>query len=314
MYFVACEYNGVLVEEGVQIKPNCSSHCTCHDQKFQCETLPCLVDGPTCSVAGESHYQTFDLRYFDFQGDCEYILTTPCDSDEFSVVIRNGAHNEHVSSVDQVTISVPSENLVIVLGRGGTVTVNGVQNTNKSIGVIYRSDKVEVLQVGGHPQVTLLEQPLKLFWDGLYRVEVTTSSLWKNKLCGLCGNYNDNPSDDFMDQDGNPVDTAEEFGNSWATGDTSSCGLLAEPPFCVGDIREQAIKRCDALTSAIFGICNTMIDPIPFHQDCIFDYCNCNDEDRDHCYCESLATYASACAADGISFPSEWRKHYGCCK
>ena len=83
---------GMLYEEGVQIQPNCSTRCTCRNRQFECETQTCFTDGPTCYAAGDPHYQTFDFRYYDFQGDCEYVLSTPCDSDEFSIIVGNSAH------------------------------------------------------------------------------------------------------------------------------------------------------------------------------------------------------------------------------
>ena len=311
----ACNVDGVLYEEGIQLQPNCSTRCTCYNREFQCESQPCLIDGKICIAAGDPHYQTFDLHYYEFQGDCEYILSTPCDSDEFTVVVRNAAKDAYLSSADQVTVSVPGDGLTIVLGRGNgrTITVNGVLESDVSVGVIYQSDKVQVLRVGGHPQVVLLEQRVKIFYDGVNRVEVTASTTWQDKLCGLCGNYNGNPSDDFMDQDGNQLSTADEFATSWATGDTSACGILEDTPLCFGDKREQAIKRCAYLTGELFSACHSALDPEPFEDDCVFDICNCVYENINQCFCESLATYSSACSATGVVLQG-WRDYYGCCK
>ena len=311
----ACNIDGVLYEEGTQLQPNCSTRCTCYNREFQCESQPCLADGATCIAAGDPHYQTFDLHYYEFQGDCEYILSKPCDSDEFTVVVRNAAKNAYLSSADQVTISVPGDGVTIILGRGsgGTITVNGVLESDVSVGVIYQSDKVQVLRVGGHPQVVLLEQGVRIFYDGVNRVEVTTSTIWQDKLCGLCGNYNGDPSDDFMDQDGNQLATAEQFASSWATGDTTSCGILDEAPLCVGDDREQAIKRCAVLNGEFFSPCHSALGYEPFEDYCIIDVCNCIHENIHQCFCESLATYSSACTAAGVVLQG-WRDYYGCCK
>ena len=40
-------------------------------------------------------------------------------------------------------------------------------------------------------------------------------SKYQNKVCGLCGNYNDNRSDDTLTKKGRAVDTPERFFNSW---------------------------------------------------------------------------------------------------
>ncbi len=38
---------------------------------------------------------------------------------------------------------------------------------------------------------------MTLSWDGQHFAEVTADSLWKGRLCGLCGDYNGNPDDEF---------------------------------------------------------------------------------------------------------------------
>ena len=39
---------------------------------------------------------------------------------------------------------------------------------------------------------------LKIAWDGQTSVYVEMSTLAAGKTCGLCGNFNGNPDDDFM--------------------------------------------------------------------------------------------------------------------
>ena len=302
----------MLYQEGEQIEPNCSTRCTCRKREFQCETQACSTDGPTCIVAGDSHYQTFDLHYYEFQGDCEYILTTPCDSNEFNITVTNIAHDEYVSCVNQVTISIPEINLKIVLGRGsgGSVTINGILQPNVGDGIIMRSDEVEIIRAGGHPHVIIIAHDIKVFWNGLNRVQVTAATVWEDKLCGLCGHYNNDASDDFMTPNVELVSTAEEFSSSWIlNNDISTCGLLSSPPRCVGRTRSEAENRCGVLSRSVFSSCNSLLNPSPFIRDCVFDYCNCNETNRQECYCESLATYVAACATVGATI-SDWRDYY----
>lgn len=48
-------------------------HSTCKGGTFECTDLVCPK---TCWTVGGAHYQTFDGRVYDFDGDCEYILAT----------------------------------------------------------------------------------------------------------------------------------------------------------------------------------------------------------------------------------------------
>ena len=221
-FILACTYNGVQYQEGEQIQPNCSTRCTCRQTEFQCETQACLADGPTCYASGDPHYKTFDSRYYDFQGTCHYVLTTPCNSSEFSVIVGNSAHNSFVSCTANVTILVPSLSLQIVLGRGstgGTVAINGTLQPNNGDGIILQSSGVEVLRSGGRLHVLLVMYGVRIFWDGSTRVEVTVSQSWQNKLCGLCGNFNNDGADDFTTPNGTQALIEYVFGNSWLTTD-----------------------------------------------------------------------------------------------
>jgi len=293
----------VIYQQGEEIQPNCSTRCVCQNREFVCETVPCAVDGATCTVSGYSHYRTFDLQLFDFQGDCEYVLTTPCDSDEFIVIVKNIAHDQFVSCVGQISITI--SNTEIILGRADYVIINGDNRTQSYDGVISTSDELQVLRIGGNIHVFLLAQNVTIFWDGLYRVEVSVSTAWQNRLCGLCGNYNIDDTDDFMTPEGNQVANANVFATSWPTGNTSTCGVLASSPFCLGQARTDAINTCSLIMQNVFADCTSVVDPAPFFIACSFDYCNCHTNQMD-CFCESLATYASACSRGGIVVPT-WR-------
>ena len=92
MYIVtACKYVNITYVEHQQIQSNCSTHRTCRNGVFECEAVLCSIVGATytCVASGDPHYQTFNLHFFDFQGEYEYILTTPCDSDEFIITVKN---------------------------------------------------------------------------------------------------------------------------------------------------------------------------------------------------------------------------------
>ena len=294
---------GIKYEEGHQIQSDCTTRCVCQSGHFICEQQPCSINGATCYVSGDPHYLTFDQQYYDFQGDCDYVLTQSCNSSEFSVIVTNSAHNQYVSYTDTVRVVVPNENLNILLGRGGggTVIINDIEQPNNGDEVVLRSGEVEVVRVGGHPHVILNTIGVRVSWDGLYRVAVTVSTSWRGRLCGLCGNYNDDPNDDFQAPNGMLESTSNDFGLSWVIDNTqNSCGGLLDLEQCPAEVMADAQTRCSALQENVFASCHDQVDPAPFISDCIFDYCYCNEVDRNECYCNSLATYASVCADRGV--------------
>ena len=290
--------------------------CTCRGGTLQCEAQECPIDGPTCCAVGDPHYKTFDNRYYDFQGGCSYILAESCKGDDFSIIARNEPHNDRVSCVDQVTIRVPRENnITLVLGRsrGGTVTINGDLQTHIGDGEIYATRDVQVLRIGSNLHVILPTIGVRIFWDGLWRVQVTVSKEWSNRVCGMCGNYDGNAANDFQDPDGNVVGTPNEFGESWETDDTR---LVCTPPIdaaCSTEDQARATERCAGMRSDVFSACNRVVDPTTFFNDCVVDGCNCEEEDKTACFCENFAAYAAVCTAAGVPVTG-WRNLLECRK
>ena len=305
---------GVQYNEGDYITSNCSSRCVCRDRHFVCEPQLCITDGATCQAYGDPHYRTFDQQYFDFQGTCEYVLTKSCSTSDFSVIVTNSAHNQYVSCTDTVRVLVPNENLNILLerGRGGTVTINDMLQPNNGDGVILQSGEVEVARIGGRPHIILSTIGVRVSWDGFYRVDVTVSTRWRGNLCGLCGNYNGDPNDDFQNPNGSLESSANDFGLSWVVGNSTDdrCSGLAPLIPCSTDVMDEAHRRCGVLREEHFSACNSIVDPTTFIESCVFDYCHCNVNDQEECYCNSLSTYAGACGANGIVL-SNWGRACG---
>lgn len=40
-------------------------------------------------MLGQSHFKTFDNKFFTFTGQCQYLLARDCTDKEFSVIIEN---------------------------------------------------------------------------------------------------------------------------------------------------------------------------------------------------------------------------------
>ena len=307
-----CTYNGVIYQQGEQIKPNCTAKCTCRNGQWVCSQTHCF-NGATCYASGDPHYGTFDGRRYDFQGLCEYVLAKDCQRGRFTVTVVNSKCGRTVSCTSEVTVTVPNFNLVIVLKRGpsgGELHVNGDHYPNMGNGPILSVGEVEIVRSSGSLIVILMNTGLVVTWRGTSVVQVQASEAFKNELCGLCGNYNENILDDFQNPSGVIEPNVNDFGFSWLLdGHTRSNCTLPPPDPCPAFIENQGVSRCNVLKGPQFSACHNTISPETYIADCIYDYCRCPSNQREACYCDSLESYAKACVAKGIVL-NKWRALY----
>ena len=59
-----------------------------------------------------------------------------------------------------------------------------------------------------HFQMLKTNFSLEVHWDGDNTVDVLIDETFKNRTCGLCGNFNGNDSDDFKNPNGTLVSIA----------------------------------------------------------------------------------------------------------
>ena len=298
---------------GSVIEPNCTMKCTCIGGMFNCTKQKCVIDGPTCYAFGYSHYQTFDSRHYDYYGNCEYVLVQPCDASGFNIT---GGYDEQASLLSYVRIVVPSDDLEIVLrGRNNSsgITINGVNQVVSGDGYVLQSENFEIVRISENFHVLLVTHQVRITWDASYGVGITVGQTWLTKLCGLCGlcgYYSNQHSDDFRIPNNEVVLDPKQFGASWLYKKASiTCNKASSLESCPASVKEDAEAKCNELYSNVFNTCNEVVDPAPYIDKCVADYCLCHTDNRDDCYCNSLAVYASVCAANRVVI-LHWREVY----
>lgn len=145
---------------------------------------------------------------------------------------------------------------------------------------------------------------------------VSMPTAFMNKVCGLCGNFNGDPNDDFTMPSSTQAPNATVFGQSWKVHN------LTWDEGCIDDNRGhecdvQALKQwegenyCGLLMKRPFSQCHSVIDPAIYIQNCLYDVCMA--DGHKNYLCNALEVYSSVCQRFGIQL-TNWREAANCCK
>lgn len=150
-------------------------------------------------------------------------------------------------------------------------------------------------------------------WDAHVTVKVPQS--YAGALCGLCGNFNGDSSDDLALRGGGQAANALAFGKSWQEETRPGCGAT-EPGDCpkldsLLAEQLQSKKNCGIVADpkGPFRECHKVLDPQGVVRDCVYDRCLLPGQTEP--LCDALATYAAACQAAGVTVHA-WRSEEFC--
>ncbi|XP_067860687.1 mucin-2-like [Heptranchias perlo] len=297
-----CLFGGENHTAGSTIQRDCNK-CTCKVGLWHCSTNPCPK---TCQVHGDGQYITFDGKRYMFDGNCEYIFVEDhC--------------NQEGGTFQILTESVPccengvtcSRNIKILLAGIELILTDGrVVRADKS-GQTQCKDDFYSLHTVGLYLILTFPNGITVIWDKRTRLSITLDPRWKNKVCGLCGNFNDDVSDDLTTKGNSLVTNAVKFGNSWKSS-LSCSGTLNQTfpcdrnPYCL----VWAQRKCSIMKDAIFQKCHKKVDPTPYYDACVQEACACDLEGKYLGFCTAVAVYAEACNKAGVCI--DWRTPERC--
>ncbi|XP_060132429.1 IgGFc-binding protein [Zootoca vivipara] len=329
-----CTHNGLYYkpEEEFWADETCGSRCRCDPSlgMVVCRPASCkasercmTVDGirgchpisyATCTATGDHHYTTFDGKRYDFSGTCVYQLVGLCSKDPtltpFTISIQNSQGSKTMPFSSVVTLDIYNRTVTISQEHPHTIKVDGVFVDLP----FYHEDKVKAYISGAHVLViTNFDLTVTFGWNRL--VHVTVPKSYRNGLCGLCGNDNQDSGDDLIMKGGSPAANVNQFAESWKIGEIPGCGngCTSNCPVCE-EAQKQTYKEdryCGILIrkDGPFKQCHKAIDATAYFEDCVADVCQY--KGHHETLCSAISVYVTACQAQGIHI-GQWRSASFC--
>ncbi|KAG2462997.1 MUC6 protein, partial [Polypterus senegalus] len=239
---------------------------SCTCQKGVFNCEPYKACPATCIHYGEGHFITFDNTFFNFDGACEYTMLT-----NITVELSNSTIKVTPQSAYGL-LTLKTNYLYLMLSMG-------IPDTDNIISIIWN-----------------------------YNIQIIINVIQNTvmKLCGLCGNYNQLSSDDFIERNGASTTNVYDFGNSWR--EDPECLLAETPPDpCQKNSFRfaWAQKKCSILRSSVFAKCHSLLYYGNYYEACVHDACGCDMGGDCECVCNSIAVYAKECLDLGVCI--DWR-------
>ncbi len=216
-----------------------------------------------CAVFGDPHYRSFDGSIYNFQGTCQYTLAQDCVGGNFSIRVRNAARMTNDFAWTKA-VSIQFANWKISLQQKLRVKVGG-----RKVTLPHEQPGAFAVIKGGQSLTLKTTFGIKVIWDGDSYLEISVPPVFKNRMCGLCGNYNGIENDDMVGKDGILYSDSHAFGETWRVGRRlTSCSSHVVPMQspCVRSRKRQlrAEAECSTFQHQSFRTCRLVVDPEPY--------------------------------------------------
>ncbi|CAK7295104.1 SSPO [Vulpes lagopus] len=266
----------------------------------------------TCATWSGFHYRTFDGHHYRFLGRCTYLLAGAADS-TWAVHLTPRGHCPQPGHCQLARVMMGPEEVLI---QGKNVSVNGKLVPDGESQLLHGLS----LQWQGDWLVLSGGLGVTVRLDGSTSVSISVDYELQGQTQGLCGVYNGQPEDDFLEPGGRLAVLASTFGNSWRLPDSEPGCLdsVEAAQGCEDPLRgtkasteAEAQDVCHQLLDSPFRECHVQAPPAEYYQACIFAYCSgapagSGREGRREAVCATLANYAQECAKQHIHVG--WRK------
>uniref|UniRef100_A0A669F067 VWFD domain-containing protein n=1 Tax=Oreochromis niloticus TaxID=8128 RepID=A0A669F067_ORENI len=285
-----CVFSGRTYLTGDIRKTKCQA-CICDGGRWHCSENSCPGG---CHIEGQ-FVTTFDGKKYVVPGKCTYVA-----SQGLNWTINVEFSGKHASIKRSASLIIYTEWFRYINTKSLT---NFSHFLDRALVFWQSSMYVEVHTSFGMKIQVQVSPEIQLY--------ITPPGNHTGMISGLCGNNNNDTTDDFTSSSGIIENSPEPFALSWSVGPCTP----NIPPTCINTDNEIfADEKCSVLNNpaGIFAKCHGYIPTDQFHTACILRTCNCGTS-LVQCLCVALGNYAKACASLGVEL-GDWRKATNCCE
>ncbi|KAM7291190.1 sushi, von Willebrand factor type A, EGF and pentraxin domain-containing protein 1 [Ixodes scapularis] len=263
----------------------------------ECKTCHCALNSlenpPTsCQLLPNKTLTTFDGLSLPVYDRRRYSLFQDCYHGDYFGYLDETGH--------QRAVRVYIHCLTATMYHNGTVLVNdktvSLPHQETTILRVSSSTDGAGVQLQTHHGVVVSVKS-----DGT--IVTTIAKKFAGKVCGLCGNMNNDDIDDFKTRHHIPAKSVEEYVSSWEVPtERKTRGKLVQScrKRTIRDVK-RAMGLCNALKGRYFHVCYKHVKNLQAFVDaCVYHMCSCHRNNL--CYCDTFASFKLTCERHNVTF------------
>lgn len=177
---------------------------------------------------------------------------------------------------------------------------------------LHLKDNTIVIDTWGNALVLHTDFNMSVSYMRSGAVQVVLPNHYSDKVCGICGNFNQLMTDDFNLPKGLQLAYTLDTGKSWESHDVM-CEEPIIPRVCTEteELEYSSDLYCGVLTSrqGPFAKCSMVLGGESFIQNCKLQLCSAHGDPE--VLCHTLQTFSETCNKAGITVPA-WRNSTFC--